>query len=200
MRPFYCGVSHLGFLSHVGQCSDPCLHLGVLSSSLICGAYIWICYPLGHHVSISCVYTVVSKALFNSGTWRFPFLYSLSAYYIFWLHFTHTFLCIMSGRGFFRISHLHVAGGNSIQIFIKVISGVPLLALWLRIWHSHYCGLSSVPGLETSTCCKCSQKKKKKKLYQSGEVNWKLGVKGLFAMQKYPLRMDFSEFPSWRSG
>lgn len=49
------------------------------------------------------------------------FFYSLSVYGIFCLHFMYAFLCLMGGRGFFRISGLHVAGGNSTQIFIKVM-------------------------------------------------------------------------------
>ena len=44
-----------------------------------------------------------------------------------------------------------------------------MVALWLRIWSCHCCGLghcwgmSSIPGPRTSACHRCSQKKKKKK-------------------------------------
>ena len=38
-----------------------------------------------------------------------------------------------------------------------------LAAQQLRIQYCHFCGLSSIPGLENSTCCKDSQEKRKRK-------------------------------------
>ena len=55
-------------------------------------------------------------------------------------------------------------------------SGLSLLAkpvwslaeVWqggLRIWCCCSCGLDSIPGLETSICCRCSEKERKKNVY-----------------------------------
>ena len=49
------------------------------------------------------------------------------------------------------------------------LQGVPLWCSGLRIWHCYYNGLGrcygvgSIPGLGTSTCHRCGQKKKKEK-------------------------------------
>ena len=43
------------------------------------------------------------------------------------------------------------------------------MAQRVKIWRYHFCGSScsygsgSIPGLGTSTCCRCGQKKKKKR-------------------------------------
>ena len=50
---------------------------------------------------------------------------------------------------------------------LKLVVGAPLWHSRLRNWHcrcsssSHCCSAGSIPGLGTSTCCGCGQKKKK---------------------------------------
>ena len=50
---------------------------------------------------------------------------------------------------------------------IRLVSAVLLVALsWcsgLRTWHCYSCGLDLIPGLGTSICCECGQKKKKER-------------------------------------